>query len=170
MEPIDTHNVLGSIRALPDQVIHAFEEAQRVNVPAHYAQATSIVCCGMGGSSLGARFIETVYGRELHIPLIRVQGYHLPAAVNQRTLVICSAYSGTTEEILATWDEAKRRGAMLMAIATGQTLIEKAKEAAPPYYQINPVHNPSGQPRMAVGYSIIGQLVLRSKSRTHPSH
>jgi glucose/mannose-6-phosphate isomerase len=160
----DPLNVLGSIKAMPDQVLHAFEDAQRIRVPAHYQEATALVCCGMGGSGLGGRFIETVYAQELKIPLIRVHGYHLPASVGKHSLVICSAYSGTTEEPLWAWDEALRRDAMLLAISTGSTLVEKAKQAAMPYYQIDPKHNPSGQPRMAVGYSITGQLVMAAKA------
>jgi glucose/mannose-6-phosphate isomerase len=41
--------------------------------------------------------------------------------------------------------------------------LDLAKSEGVPFYQINPTHNPSNEPRMAIGYSIIGQLVLAQK-------
>jgi glucose/mannose-6-phosphate isomerase len=118
----------------------------------------------MGGSGLGARCIETVYADRLKVPIAHLHDYHLPAFVDKDTLFLCSSYSGTTEEPLFAFDEALRRGAMTMAIGTGSTVIDKAKRAGVPYYQINAIHNPSGQPRMAVGYSIMGKIVLVAKA------
>lgn len=162
MSSIDSQNVFGSVEALPKQLIHAFAEAQKTKVPA--ATYDQLICCGMGGSGLGARFIETVYADRLQIPLIQVHGYQLPAFVQKKSLVICSSYSGTTEEVLANFDEAKKRGTTLLAIAAGGSLLEKAEEAKIPFYKIEPKHNPSNQPRMAVGYSIMGQLVMAAKA------
>lgn len=155
---LDPQNVRGSIEALPDQLADAYAMSERVKVPEEYGRCTRLLCCGMGGSGLGARFIETVYADTLRIPLVRVHGYRLPGFVDEETLVICSSYSGSTEEVLANFDEARRRGAKLLAIAAGSDLIRKAQEAKIPYYAIDPKHNPSNQPRMAVGYSIMGQL------------
>ena len=120
--------------------------------------------CGMGGSGLGARVIESVYGSEIKVPLTRVNDYHLPKFVDSQTLVICSSYSGETEETITNLKEAIAVGAKWMAIGAGNTLIKMAQEAGVPYYQIDPKFNPSNQPRMAIGYSIIGQLVLCAKA------
>jgi hypothetical protein len=51
-----------------------------------------------------------------------------------------------------------------MAIGTGNSLIELAENEKVPFYKIVPTFNPSNQPRMAIGYSIVGQLVLASKA------
>ena len=45
----------------------------------------------------------------------------------------------------------------------GGKLIDIAKQNNLPFYLITPTHNPSNQPRMAIGYSLVGQLVLASK-------
>ena len=118
----------------------------------------------MGGSGLGARLIESIYGLNLKFPLVRLNDYDLPAWVDEKTLVICSSFSGTTEETVENAKQAQARGAKWMAVSTGNTLIELAKKNNVPYYQIVPTYNPSNQPRMAVGYSLVGQLVMVSKT------
>lgn len=161
---IDKQNVLGSVEALPDQCVHAWEEASKIEVPESYRDINKVVMCGMGGSGLGARVIESLYAGQIEIPLARVNDYHLPAWVDENTLVICSSYSGETEETIQNAKEAIDKKAKWMAIGTGNTLIEMAKERSVPFYQIDPKYNPSNQPRMAIGYSIAGQLILASKA------
>ena len=82
---IDLGNVLGSVEALPQQCLDAWEMSQNISIPDSYKQIDNIVMCGMGGSGLGARVIESVYSKELKVPLIRVNGYDLPAFVNDRS-------------------------------------------------------------------------------------
>ncbi|MFH1863789.1 MAG: hypothetical protein ABIJ85_02695, partial [bacterium] len=161
---IDKENVLGSIEALPDQCLHAWEEASKIEVPENYRQAKAVVMCGMGGSGLGARVIESLYRDSIKIPFIRVNDYHLPAWVDENTLVICSSYSGETEETIQNAKEAIDKKAKWMAIGGGNTLIDMARDHQVPFYKIEPRFNPSNQPRMAIGYSIIGQLILASKA------
>lgn len=159
---IDLENVLGSVEALSDQCLHAWEEASKVIIPESYKDINAIVMCGMGGSGLGARIIEAVFGKKLRVPLIRVNDYKLPDFVSEKTLVICSSYSGTTEETVANAKEATEKKAKWMAIGTGNTLIDLAKKEGVPFYQIEAKYNPSNQPRMAIGYSVMGQIALVS--------
>ena len=161
---IDKENVLGSIESLPDQCKDAWEKANEVEVPESYKDIKNVVMTGMGGSGLGARVIESVFAPELSAPLTRVNDYDIPPFSDNHTLVICSSYSGTTEEVVNNAKQAKDRNTKWMAIGTGNTLIELAENAGVPYYKIAPVYNPSNQPRMAIGYSVVGQLVLASKA------
>lgn len=163
IKEIDKGNILGSIEALPNQCLHAWEEASKVEIPESYRSINSIVMTGMGGSGLGARFIEGLYKESLNFPLIRVNDYHLPGFANENTLVLCSSYSGNTEETVETLKEAQEKNAKIIVVATGGKLLEAATKDKLPIYSINPKHNPSKQPRMAIGYSVIGQLVLASK-------
>src|SRR3990167_2358287 len=157
---IDLGNVLGSVEALPQQCLDAWEMSQNISIPDSYKQIDNIVMCGMGGSGLGARVIESVYSKKLKVPLIRVNGYDLPAFVNERSLVSCSSYSGSTEETIQNANQAILKNLKWMAIGTGGKLLELAEKHKVPFYKINPKFNPSNQPRMAIGYSVIGQLVL----------
>lgn len=161
---IDRENVLGSIEQLPKQCLHAWEEVSKINIPANYKKIKNLVMGGMGGSGLGARVIESLFSRHLKVPLIRINDYNLPDFVDQDSLVVCSSYSGETEEVVNNARQAIHRKAKWMAIGIGNTLIDLAKKHQVPYYQINPLHNPSKQPRMAVGYSIVGQLALVSRT------
>jgi len=157
---IDLGNVLGSVEALPQQCLDAWEMSQNISIPESYKHIDNIVMCGMGGSGLGARVIESVYSEELKIPLIRVNGYNLPAFVNDRSLISCSSYSGSTEETIQNASQAIAKNLKWMAIGTGGKLLELAEKHKVPFYKIIPKFNPSNQPRMAIGYSVIGQLAL----------
>jgi len=159
---IDKENVLRSIELLSEQCRHSWEDVEKIHVPV-YKDIKAVVMCGMGGSGLGARLIESVYADEIKIPLIRINDYDLPRFVDKNTLVICSSYSGETEETLSNARQAIKAGAKWMAIGGGNTLIAMAKEAKVPFYQITPSYNPCNQPRMAIGYSVVGQLSLAHK-------
>lgn len=161
---VDKQNILGSVEALPQQCLHAWGEVDKISVPENYRGCKNVVMCGMGGSGLGARVIESVFRDDLKLPLIRINDYHLPVWVDTSTLIFCSSYSGETEETIQNAKEAIAKGAKWMAIGTGNTLIQMAQEHKVPYYQIIPKFNPSNQPRMAIGYSIVGQLVLAAKA------
>ena len=164
IKKLDKQNVYASVLALPDQCLHAWNEANQVKIPHDYKNVENVVMCGMGGSGLGARVIESLYFSKLSKPLTRVNDYHLPLFVNEKSLVFISSYSGNTEETVQNINEALERKAKILVIGSGGKLIEKAKENNLPYYQIVPTYNPSNQPRMAIGYSIIGQLVFAMKA------
>lgn len=157
---IDLGNVLGSVEALPDQCLDAWDKSQNISVPDSYKKIDNVIMCGMGGSGLGARVIESVYSEELKVPLIRVNGYNLPAFANDKSLISCSSYSGSTEETIQNANQAIAKNLKWMAIGTGGKLLELAQEHKVPFYKIDPKFNPSNQPRMAIGYSVIGQLAL----------
>lgn len=50
-----------------------------------------------------------------------------------------------------------------IVIAAGGDLLELAQRQDWPYYQIKPTHNPSNQPRMAIGYAITGTIAILNK-------
>lgn len=160
----DKENVYGSVEELSKQVSDAYNQTLKISIPDEYSDVDNIVMCGMGGSGLGARVIESLYVRNIKVPLVRVNDYNLPGFVNERSLVFCSSYSGETEETLENVKQAISKKAKWIAIGKGGTLIDLAKSNNAPYYMIDPKYNPSNQPRMAVGYSIIGQLILASKT------
>ena len=161
---LDKSNVYGSVAGLAKQVEHAWEEAQKVVVPDSYKNIDKIVMCGMGGSLLGAKIIQSVFANDLTFPLVLVNDYDLPGWVDEKTLVICSSYSGSTEETLTNAEQALTKKANLMLITAGGRLLDLAQANNLPCYLINPVYNPSKQPRLAIGYSVIGQLVLCQKA------
>ncbi len=114
----------------------------------------------MGGSTLGSDVIRSSCFGTLKVPFTIVNGYHLPAYVDKSTLVILSSYSGTTEEVLSAAAEARKRGALITGLTRGAKLGTFFRRNNYPWYQIDGEANPAGQPRMGLGYNVMGQIGL----------
>ncbi len=115
-----------------------------------------IVVAGMGGSALAALIIKNWLESEVNLPIEVVRNYSLPAYVDKNTLVICSSYSGNTEETVACLEDARARDAQIGITTAGGRLNELADE-----HDIVLAKLPSGlQPRMAVLYSLRTTLKL----------
>ncbi len=160
---LDASNMLGSIEALGKQIEHAWKDTNSIHFTPK-AEIRNVVVAGMGGSALGADVILHLFKEQLTVPLYVNRTYSLPNYVNEHTLVLLSSYSGTTEEPLAAAKEAEAKNAQIMVIAAGGELVELAKQKNYPVYVIDPVHNPSDQPRMAIGYSVFGTMGLLAKA------
>ena len=156
----DKHKVLESIIALPKQCQQAWAETTQIKFPASYHKVKNVVIAGMGGSTLGGYMIKSIYEKELRVPMEVVNHYNLPEYVNRDTLVIVASYSGGTEETLAAAQEAKKRGGKIMGITTGGPLGKWLAAHKVPRYVFVPTHNPSGQPRLGTGYTMIGMLAM----------
>lgn len=160
---LDKSNVLGSIQALAQQIEDAWDQVQSLNLSIDTEKVRNVVISGMGGSALGPDVIKRCFKQQLSVPFEIVNDYTLPGYVNEHTLVVVSSYSGTTEETVSSLEEATRRGAQVLVVSTGGDLKRIADEQGYSTYLINPVNNPSNQPRMAIGYSVFGIIALLQK-------
>lgn len=160
---LDSQNLAGSIELLAKQCQQVFEEVSALSLPSDFMNSQNIVVMGMGGSALGAHVIHSLYFDRLKTPLEIVNGYHLPSYVGIQTLVILSSYSGTTEEVLSAYQETSGKGAKMLIISSGGDLGKLISEGKVSGYIFDPKFNPSGQPRMGLGYSILGQVMVLSK-------
>jgi glucose/mannose-6-phosphate isomerase len=113
-----------------------------------------VVVAGMGGSAIGARLAVGVLGDRARRPVVVADGYELPPWVGQDVLVLCSSYSGATEETLACYEDAGRRGALRVVAGAGGPLAERARRDNVPVISFPP----GLQPRAAVGYSLVSAL------------
>jgi glucose/mannose-6-phosphate isomerase len=157
---IDINNALGSIEQLGSQVQQIWQDAKSLHFDESYRSVKNVIVAGMGGSALGTHVIQTVFKDELHIPVMVVPDYELPSYVNGDTLVIASSYSGTTEETLAAVEDAKRKGAKIAGITSGGKLAEFLRSNNYPALVFETTYNPCNAPRMALGYSVFGQIAL----------
>ncbi len=153
---LDSQQMRASIEVLHKQCADAWEATGKIRFPDSYKAVDRIVLFGMGGSALGMHVVKTIFAQELRIPVDIVNDYTIPLAVTQNTLVILSSYSGTTEETVHVASEILSRTPQVFVITTGGTLSAFAEEHHLPAYIFNPRYNPSNQPRMAVGYSVMG--------------
>lgn len=124
-----------------------------------------LIVAGMGGSSVGGRLAIGALGPRLRRPVALAMGYEIPSWIGEETLVLCSSYSGSTEETLATYDAARAAGAPRLVATTGGPLAERAREDGVPVVPL-----PAGfQPRAAVGYSLVTALEAATLCGAAPS-
>lgn len=164
IKKLDKSNLLGSVQELSLQLEQTREELADLQIPKSYSKVKNIVVNGMGGSRLGARVAQRLFENEIKIPIYPVGNYKLPKFVNRKTLLILSSYSGNTEEVLSTLEEALKRKAKILVFAQNGRLAKIAKEKnLPGYYGFVPKYNPCDQPRMSLGYQLLGTILMLSK-------
>lgn len=156
--------MFGSLQKLGKQVEQIARMWDDFKLPADYKKVNSVVISGMGGSGLGAHLIKTLFAGELKIPIEIVNDYHLPAYVGNKTLVIASSYSGNTEETLTAVMGAKKKRAKIVVLCAGGGLADFAKSNKLPALVFTTENNPCNSPRMGIGYSLAGQLLILSKA------
>lgn len=154
----NTKIILDSILMFKKQSRWAWTECKKLELGEDYSKVKNIIITGMGGSALGAHFIQCVFDKYLARPFFINNEYSLPQWADHDTLVIASSYSGNTEETIAAMDDAKKRGAKIIAISTGGKLLKLAAEKNIPYLELHENYNPSKQPRYGLGYNIFGIL------------
>jgi glucose/mannose-6-phosphate isomerase len=124
-----------------------------------------LVVAGMGGSAVGGRLAAAALGPRLRRPLAIADDYALPGWAGPDTLVLCSSYSGATEETLAGYDDAVARGAPRVAVTTGGPLADRALRDGVPVIPL-----PAGfAPRAAVGYALVAALEAAALCGAGPS-
>ena len=157
---LDSKNMLGSIELLGSQVEEVLTQAKKVKIPLAYKKVGNLVVLGMGGSALGAHLIKSVFFKNLKIPVEIINGYEAPGFVNEKSLVIASSYSGSTEEVVNSVADARKKKAKILVICSGGKLADWAKKNKIPVLIFTTNNNPCGSPRMGLGYSIFGQIAL----------
>src|SRR5215204_7694456 len=161
---VDSTGQFGETLGLAEHLRDALWRVDSADIAPVDAQGGLIVA-GMGGSSVGGRLAAGALGPQLRRPLALAMGYDIPAWIGGETLVLCSSYSGTTEETLATYDAAREAGAPRIVATTGGPLAERARADDVPV-----VPFPGGfQPRAAVGYSLVTALEAAALCGAGPS-
>ncbi len=148
------------IARFPEQLKEALSIGRAATINPHSEALHNIYVAGLGGSGIGADFVNEFVRNECTIPFTIGKGYDIPATVGKNTLAIASSYSGNTEETLSSFEQIKTRGAKVVIISSGGKLIELAKEHGYDYIQV-PGNWPS--PRACLGFSLVQQLFVLYK-------
>lgn len=156
----DPGQVGASLDKLGDQLNDGWKQAAKLRVPTTWQRLTKVAVCGMGGSHLGPDILRSVYADQLPVPVTIIADYRLPAWVDENTLVVCSSYSGSTEETMEALKTAVRRRAKVLVMATGGALAKAAGMYHLPLFRYEPKANPSGQPRLGTAYGMMGLLAV----------
>jgi glucose/mannose-6-phosphate isomerase len=135
-----------AVKALPEHLRDALWRIESARAATMEAPAAFV--CGMGGSAIGGDLAAAALADQLTRPMRVARGYELPAWAPAGSAVLCSSYSGDTEETLACYAAAEALGAQRLVATTGGELAELARRDGVPVIGL-----PAGlQPRAAVGY------------------
>jgi glucose/mannose-6-phosphate isomerase len=156
---VDTSRQVEDVLALPGQLEDALWRVEGAGLDAdrllkRLKGREAVIVCGMGGSAVGGDLARAALGDRLTRPLTTVRGYALPSWAMPESVVLCSSYSGNTEETLACYEGAGALGATRVVATTGGRLAEAARADDVPVIGL-----PSGlQPRAAVAYMLVSAL------------
>lgn len=156
---LDPGGMLASVGGLPEQCQDAWRSAQQIEPPGD--PIDKVVVLGMGGSAIAGDIWRMLLQRECAIPVFNVRQYDLPPFVDERTLVIASSYSGNTEETLSAFEQALSTSSLKLAITSGGKLLAEARANGVPAFEFQF----SGEPRAAIGWSLMPLIALSSKLR-----
>lgn len=143
------------VQDLPNQLKDAMVVSKEMRISSSENDIFNIVICGLGGSGIGGAIVQSITQDEIKLPIITINTYDLPEFVGPNTLVICSSFSGNTEETISTYHQAKDKGAKVCCITAGGK-IRYLADTNNDDLAILPNHISS--PRANIGYSIVQLL------------
>jgi len=103
---LDSKNMLASIELFGNQAKDAWNAGKKMKISPSYKKIRGVVISGMGGSTLGAHLLKSVFGKSIKYGFEIINDYSLPHYTGPETLVIASSYSGNTEETLSAAQDA----------------------------------------------------------------
>jgi glucose/mannose-6-phosphate isomerase len=156
--------MLDEILAIPEHLRDALWRVESARLQA--ADSAGLMVCGMGGSAIGGDLAAAVLGDRLTGPVLTVRSYELPSWATPEWTVLCSSYSGHTEETLACFSAAEALGARRIVASTGGTLVEQARTAGVPVIGL-PGLLPA--PRTAVAYMLVCATEVAAMAGVAPS-
>ena len=143
---VDPTRELDHVLAFPEHLRDALWRVESAGLEPIRTQG--LIVCGMGGSAIGASLARAALADSLVLPMLVFRDYELPSWTSADRAVLCSSYSGETEETLACFEAAEVIGAPRFVTTTGGTLAAAARSADVPVIGL-----PAGlQPRHSVGY------------------
>ena len=155
----DPQDMLKAIYEFPDHIADAMAIGEGILLKRDYGNINAVIIAGMGGSAIGGDLCRVLVRDVMPVPVIVIRNYRLPAWVTANTLVICSSYSGNTEETLSVFRQARQIQVQICGISTGGELTSQLQNGS---YDV--VTIPGGlQPRAALGYSFVPMLYLLKK-------
>ena len=154
---LDSEGMLEAALGLPEQVATALADARGLENLPDREEIEQVVVLGMGGSGVAGDVLMAAAGPYLPLPVLVFRSYHVPAFVDEGTLVFAISFSGDTEETVEAVTAAALQGARVVAVTRGGELARLAEAWGVPMVGV-----PEGipQPRSALGALAIPPLVV----------
>jgi len=143
------------ILKFPAQLKEAMELGESAVFNTHENEINKIYVAGLGGSGIGANFVQDLIKETCTVPFYVAKGYNIPAYIDENTLVICSSYSGNTEETLNSFEQLINTKAKIVVISSGGKLIEEAESRGLDFVKIS---DNWPEARACLGYNMVAQL------------
>src|SRR5919197_897798 len=150
---VDAADLVTDILALPEHLRDALWKAESAGLEPWDCPG-GLVVAGMGGSAIGGQLARAILGDHASRPLLAARAYGLPPWTTPDTTVLCTSYSGNTEETLTCFEAAGVIGARRVVATSGGELAELARSEGVP---VIPVAG-GLQPRAAVAYMAVAAL------------
>lgn len=152
------------IQRFPNQLKEAIEIAAKAKLSPLKNPIGKVIICGLGGSGIGGTITKEILFDEATVPIEVLKSYSLPSYLDEHTLVICSSYSGDTEETLECYSLAQKQKVKIVCVTSGGKLLEWAKKDGNDYIFV-----PGGMPpRACLGYSLTQLLYILSHYQLAP--
>jgi glucose/mannose-6-phosphate isomerase len=155
--------MLDDVLAIPDHLRDALWRVESARL--EQGESAGLLICGVGGSAIGGDLAAAALGDRLARPLITVRGPALPSWATAEWTVLCSSYSGGTEETLACFAAAEALGARRVVASTGGPLVDAARAAGDPVIGL-PGLLPA--PRTAVAYMTVCAAEVAARAGVAP--
>ena len=148
---LDPAGIRGRLRELPKHCEEAWRVSQTIPLPQTQEPVQHVVIGGMGGSAIAGDLTADLAAAQGMLPISVVRDFHLPFALNPRSLFIACSYSGETKETLSLFYQALAAGAQVMVISSGGRLSKEAQTRGIPVLKVDA----PGEPRNATTYSLM---------------
>ena len=146
--------MLQLIEQFPNHLTEAQEICKNTNLNPAQKPINNVVITGLGGSGIGGTITADLLASTCAVPVVVNKDYHIPAFVNENTLVLACSYSGNTEETLMAFSESLEAGAQIAVITSGGKIEQLAEKNG-----LNKIVVPGGNPpRSMLGYALVALL------------
>ena len=156
-EGLDSEGILDAVLDLPDQAATAAAAARGLDGLPDREEIEQVVVLGMGGSGIAGDILMASAGPYMPVPVLVFRSYHVPAFVDEGTLVIAVSFSGDTEETVEAATAAALQGGRVVTVTQGGELRHLAESWGVPIVAV-PEDIP--QPRTALGALAIPPLIV----------
>ena len=160
---VDATDQLTDVLAIPEHLRDALWKVESAQL-SDWDSPGGLVVAGRGGSAVGGALAVAALGDTASRPIVSARGYGLPSWATPDTTVLCSSYSGNTEETLACYEAAGALGARRVVATSGGRLAEMARADGVP---VIPVAG-GLQPRAAVAYMTVAAIEVAVRCGAAP--
>lgn len=115
------------IAGFTDQIRRAVAIGESAKLRKTKMPIRNILLSGLGGSGIGGTILSNILKDDLKVPIVINKNYHIPAFVDENTLVVVTSYSGNTEETMSAMIQAYKRSAHIVCITSGGLVKEYAE-------------------------------------------